>query len=141
VKLIGVANGRGAALEVAHLGAFVGDDQGALELARLRGVDAEVRRKLHGATHALRYIYKRAVGEDRGIERRVEIVGVRHDCAQVLLDEVGCFCTASENEQKMTPISASLSLKVVATEDRVEDRVDGHIGEALLLIDRMPSFA
>src|SRR5204862_5632117 len=28
----------------------------------------------------------------------------------------GCFCTASENEQKITPSSASFSLKVVATE-------------------------
>ena len=28
----------------------------------------------------------------------------------------GWFCTASENEQKMMPISASFSLKVVATE-------------------------
>src|SRR5579884_1591476 len=28
----------------------------------------------------------------------------------------GCFCTASENEQKITPASASLCLKVVATE-------------------------
>src|SRR5437588_2441388 len=28
----------------------------------------------------------------------------------------GCFCTASENEQKMTPASASLALKVVATD-------------------------
>ena len=27
-----------------------------------------------------------------------------------------CFCTASENEQKITPTSASLALKVVATE-------------------------
>ncbi len=28
----------------------------------------------------------------------------------------GCFSTASENEQKITPASASFSLKVVATE-------------------------
>ena len=28
----------------------------------------------------------------------------------------GCFCTASENEQKMMPTSASLPLNVVATE-------------------------
>ena len=28
----------------------------------------------------------------------------------------GCFCTASEIEQKIMPFSVSLSLKVVATE-------------------------
>ena len=28
----------------------------------------------------------------------------------------GCFCTASEKEQKITPASANFSLKVVATE-------------------------
>jgi hypothetical protein len=43
VELIGVANGRGVALEVAYLCALVSDDEGALKLACLRGVDAEVR--------------------------------------------------------------------------------------------------
>ena len=36
VQLVLVAHRRGAAFEVAHVGALVGDDQGALELAGLR---------------------------------------------------------------------------------------------------------
>ena len=54
VELVLVAHGRGAALEVAHVRAFLGDDQRPLELAGVRGVDAEVGGQLHRAAHALR---------------------------------------------------------------------------------------
>src|SRR5690554_8235127 len=40
---------RGAALEIRDLGALLADDQGALELAGVGGVDAEVGGELHGA--------------------------------------------------------------------------------------------
>ena len=53
VQLIFIADRRGAALEIAHGSAFVGNDQSALELARLRGINAEVGGQLHGALDAL----------------------------------------------------------------------------------------
>ena len=53
VQLVLVAHRRGAAFEVADVRAFVGDDQRALELPGVLGVDAEVGRQLHRAAHAL----------------------------------------------------------------------------------------
>ena len=78
VKLVLVALGRRAAFEIADVGALVGDDQRALELAGVLLVDAEIGRKLHRAAHARRHVDERAVREHRGIQRRVKIVGRRH---------------------------------------------------------------
>ena len=89
VELVLVALRRRAALEVADVGALVGDDQRALELAGLRGVDAEVGGELHRAAHALRHVDEGAVAEDRGVERREEVVRVGHHRAQVLLHQLG----------------------------------------------------
>ena len=61
VQLILVAHRRRAAFEIAHVSAFVGDDQRALELARFRRVDAEVSRQLHRAAHALGHVDERSI--------------------------------------------------------------------------------
>src|SRR5690606_34175181 len=53
LQLVLGARRRGAALEVGDVGAFLGDDQGALELPGMAGVDAEVGGELHRAAHAL----------------------------------------------------------------------------------------
>ena len=89
VKLVLVALRRGAAFEVAHVGALVGDDQRALELAGVLLVDAEIGRQLHRAAHARRHVDERAVGEHRRVQRREEVVRGRHHGADVLLHEVG----------------------------------------------------
>ena len=84
VELRDVPLRRGAAFEVADVGALVGDDQRPLELAGVLGVDAEVGRELHRAAHPGRHVDERAVGEDRRVQRGEEVVGLRHDRAQVL---------------------------------------------------------
>ena len=87
VQLVFIAHGRGAALEVTHVRTRRRDDQRALELTGVLGVDAEVGGQLHGAAYAGRYVHKRAVGEDRGVERGEEVVALRHDTTEILLDE------------------------------------------------------
>ena len=89
VQLVLVAHRRGAAFEIAHIGALVGDDQRALELAGVLLVDAEIGRQLHRAAHARRHVDERAVGEHRRIERGEEIVGDRHHRAEILLHQLG----------------------------------------------------
>ena len=116
VQLVLVAHRRGAALQVGDVAAFLGDDQRALELAGALRVDAEIGGQLHRAAHALRDVDEGAVGEDRAVQRREEVVALRHHRAEVLRTSSGWFCTASEMEQKMMPSLASRSLKVVATE-------------------------
>src|SRR6185312_3804192 len=54
MQLVLVALGCGAAFEVGDVGAFLGHDQGAFELAGVLRVDAEVGAELHRAAHALR---------------------------------------------------------------------------------------
>src|SRR5262249_5217013 len=65
VQLVLVAPRRRAAFAVAHIGALVGNDERAFELARLFLVDPEVGGEFHGATHAFRHVDERAVGKHR----------------------------------------------------------------------------
>ena len=75
---------RGAAFHVDHLGAFVGDDERALELAEVLRVDAEVslERVLH--LHARRHVDERAAAEDRAVQRAEFVVAGRDDLAEPL---------------------------------------------------------
>ena len=136
VQLVLVAHRRGAAFEVADVGALVGDDQRALELAGALGVDAEVGRQLHRAADALRHVDERAVAEHRRVERGVEVVGVRHDRADVLAHQLGMvldrFRERAEDDAELT----ELLLEGGGDRDRVEHRVDGDAGEHLLLLER-----
>ena len=59
-RMQGVArvDGRSAALDVVHIGILVNDDEGALELAHVLGVDTEVRLQRDIDVHALRHVHK-----------------------------------------------------------------------------------
>ena len=111
VELVLVAPRRGAAFEIAHIGALVGDDEGALELAGIALVDAEIGRQLHRAAHARRQVDEGAVGEHRRIEGGEEIVGHRHHRTQILLHELGVLA------------------------DRLRDRHEDHAGLPELLLE------
>ena len=147
VQLVLVALRRGAAFEIADIGALVGDQQGALELAAVARVDAEIGRQLHRAAHARRDVGERAVAEHGRIQRREEIVVLRHHaCRDTSAPAPGCSRTASPNEQKMMPSFGELSLEGGRDRDAVEHRVDrdaGHCTPASASRSRsgMPSFS
>ena len=63
MELVGLAAGSGAALQVAHVATFLCYDEGALELAGVGLVDAEVSHQLHGTVHTLGDVGKGAVAE------------------------------------------------------------------------------
>ena len=88
VQLVGVAHGRGAAFQVADGGAFVGDDQGALKLPGVLGVDAEIGGELHGTLDAFVDVAETAVAEDGRVQCREEIVADGDHRAQILADQV-----------------------------------------------------
>ena len=136
VQLVFVANRRGAAFEIAHVGAFFGDDQSALELARFRGIDAEVGGKLHRAADAFGHVDERAVGEDGGVESGEEIVGVGNHRAEIFLHEVGMllhrFGEGAENHARF----GELRFEGGGDGDAVENRVDGDAREHFLLFER-----
>ena len=89
VQLVLVPHGCGAALQVAHVGAFVGHDEGALELTCTPGIDPEVAGKLHRAVYSLGDVAEGAVGEDSGVEGRVVVIPDGHHRCQVLAHQVG----------------------------------------------------
>ena len=78
----------GAALDVVHVGALVGDDQRPLELAHVLGVDPEVGLQRHLDVHARRHVDERAARPDRGVQRRELVVVGGDDRREVLADQV-----------------------------------------------------
>ncbi len=116
VQLVLVALGRGAAFEIADIGAFIGDDQRALELAGILLVDAEIGRQLHRAAHALGDVDEGAIGEDGAVQRREIVVGHRHDGGEVLLHQLGMLLDRVRDRAEDHAGLASSFLKVVTTE-------------------------
>ena len=78
----GIKFRRSAALHVGQLRAFIADDEGALELAEILGVDAEVslQRMLH--FHARWHVNKRSAAENGGVQRAEFVVADRDDFAE-----------------------------------------------------------
>jgi len=138
VQLVLVTHRRRAALEVAHIGALLGDDEGPFELAGIGGVDAEVGGELHRATHALGDVAERSVGERRRVERREEVVPVGDDRAEVLAHEIWMvldgFGEGAEDDAGL----GKLLLEGRGDRHRVDDRVHRHAAEALLLREGDP---
>ena len=77
-----------AAFHVGDFRAFVGDDERALELTEVLGVDAEVGLQGLGHLHALGDVDERAAGEDRGVEGREFVVADGDDLAEPLAEDL-----------------------------------------------------
>src|SRR5215475_2403075 len=88
MELIRIPHGRSAALQVTHIAAGLGNDQGAFELTSVGSVDTEVSGEFQWTADAFGDVTERAVAEHGGIQRRVEIIGVGHDRSQILLDQL-----------------------------------------------------
>ena len=78
VQLLFVPHGGGAAFHVTHVGAFIGHDERALELAGAFCIDAEVAAELHRAADALGDIAEGTVGENGAVEGGEIVVAGRH---------------------------------------------------------------
>ena len=102
----------------------------------LARVDAEVRGQLHRAAHALRDVGEAAVAEDRRVQRREEVVGVRHDRAEILPHQLGMllhrFAERAEDDAELGQLAAERGRH----RDAVEHGVDRDAGQQLLLFER-----
>ncbi len=142
VELVFVAHRRGAAFEVADVAAFFRDDQGALKLAGVFGVDAEIGAELHRAAHAFGHVDEGAVGKDRAIERRKVIVAHRHDPAEPLSDEVRIFADCLGDREEDHARAQQFLPEAGGDADRIEHRIHSdllralHPGEHFLLAQR-----
>ena len=126
MKLVLVALGRRAAFEIAHVRAFVRDDERALELPGLLLVDAKVSRQLHRAAHALRHIDEGAVRKDRAVQGREEIIRHRHDRTQIFLHEFGMRLHRFRNRAEDHAGLRQLLLEGRGDRHAVEHGVDRH---------------
>src|SRR6266851_4774733 len=119
MQLVLIALRRRAALEIADIGALVGDKERALELTALRRIDAEIGRQLHRAAHARRDIGKGAVAEYGGVESGEEIVVLRHDRTEILADQIGMFAHRLAERAKDDAHLAELRLEGGGDRDAV----------------------
>ena len=124
MQLVLVAHRRGAAFEIAHVRALVGDDQRALELAGILLVDAEIGRQFHRAAHARRHVDERAVGEHRRIQRRKEVIGHRHDRADIFLHQIGMLAQRLRDRHEDHAGLFQLFLERGRDRDGIEHGVD-----------------
>ena len=102
----------------------------------LRRVDAEVGGQLHRAAHALRHVDERAVGEHRRVERREEVVGVGHDGAEVLLDQLRMVLHRFGEGAEDHAGRRQALLERGGDRDAVEHGIDRHAGEPRALVQR-----
>ncbi len=136
MQLVFVALRRRAPFEVAHVGALVGDDERAFELPRSRRINAEIGRKLHRAAHPLRDVAERAVREDGGIQRRVEIVGMGNDLAEVLAHQLGMLLERLGDRAEDDPLRGQRLAEGGLHRDGVHHGVDRHSRQRHLLLER-----
>ena len=138
VKLVGPADGSGASLQVADIAALVRDDESPLELAGIQRVDAEIGHKLNRAPDAGRHVAERAVAEDRGVQRGVEVVGVWHYGTEIFSHQVWIplhrLGDGTEDDARI------LEHLLVGRRDRnaVQHRVNRDAAQLLLLFQRNP---
>src|SRR3954447_10069287 len=134
VQLVLVALRRGAALEIGDVGALVGDDQRALELAGVAFVDAEVGGQFHRAAHARRHVNERAVREHRRVQRCVEIVRRRHHGPQIFLHQFGMLADRFRDRHEDHAGLLQLCLEGGRNRDRIEDGVDRDLAPVGILL-------
>ena len=136
MQLVRVAHRRGAAFQIADVGAFVGDDQGALELPGVLGVDAEVGGQLHRAPDALGDVAEAAIAEDRGVQRGEEIVAGGHDRAQILADQFGMLLHGFGEGAEDDAHFVQFGLEGGGDGDAIEHRIHRDAGEHRPLLQR-----
>ncbi len=110
VQRVARVHRRRAALDVVHLRALVGDDQRALELPGVLGVDAEVRLQRHLDVHARRHVDEAPARPDTGVQRGELVVARRDHGAEVLrCTRSGYSRSAVSMSEKRIPCFASSS--------------------------------
>ena len=137
MELVLVTHRGGAALHVAELRAFVGDDERTFELSGARRIDAEITRQFHRALHAFRDIAERAVGKDGGVQRREIIIPGGDHCSQVFPDKVRVLPDGLREGAEYDALLGEGLAEGGLDGDGVEDCVyRDHSGKGLALMQR-----
>ena len=130
----GVEFRRRATFHVSHLGAFVGDDEGALELAEIFRVDPEVGLERMFHFHAGRHVDEGAAAEDGAVERAKFVVANRNNLAEPFPENFGMIFQSLGRSNKDDALFADGFLDVGVNRLAVELRF--HAGEKFSLLFR-----
>jgi len=112
------------------------DDQRALELPGVAGVDAEVGTELHRAAHALGHEHEAAVGEHRRVERGEIVVARRHHRAQVLAHQLRVRARRFRERAEDHARGLQFLLECGAHGNGIEHRIHRHAGQLGALVQR-----
>ena len=134
----GVELRRGAAFHVGQLRAFIGDDERALELPEILGVDPEIglERMLH--LHARRHVDERAAAEDGAVERAEFVVAGRDHFAEPFPENLRMILQAFGAADEDDALLADRFLDVGINRLAVELRFDAGEEFAFLLGNAEP---
>jgi len=128
---VGGVDRRRATLDVVHVGVFVDDDQGPLELAHVLGVDPEVGLERLLDPHARRHVDERSARPHGGVEGSELVVVGRDDGAEVLTDEIGVLPQRRVHVHEKD--AHLLEFLAVAVVDHLRLVLGGHPGQVLAL--------
>ena len=126
VQLILVAHRRRTTFQIGHIRAFISNDERALELAGILGIHAEIGRQFHRAAHALGHIDKGPVREDGAVQRRKEIVRLRHHRAEIFFHQVRIFMHGFRDRHEDHAGLFQLLAERGGDGHGVENGIDGH---------------
>ena len=140
VELVFVAHRGSATFKVADIASVVAYDERTFKLSRVASVDAEVGGEFHGAAHAFGNIDKTSVGEDGGVEGSEEVVGRRHDGAEIFPNKFRIlahgFADGGEDDAFLLQFLFESGLHA----DGVHDGINRHAGELHAFFKRDAEF-
>ena len=134
VQRVARVDRRGAALDVVHVGALVDDDQRALELAHVLGVDPEVGLQRQLDLDALRDVDERASRPDGAVQRGELVVVRGDDRREVLLDELLVLAEPRVHVEEDHALLGQVLLNLVV--DDLGLVLGADAGDELLLLGR-----
>ena len=134
MQLVLVAHGGGTAFQIGHVGIIVAYYQGALELARAHGIDAEVGAQFHGASDALGDVDKTSVGEYGRVQCGEIVVAVWHHRAKIFAHQVGVVLHRLGDAAEDNALLLKLLLKGGLDRHAVHDGIHRHTSQCHTLL-------
>ena len=128
MKLILITLRCGTSLEVGHVASLVGNDQRALKLARIPGIDTEVGAELHRAAYTLGHIHERSIAKHGRVECSVVVVVLRNDAAKILANEIGMFANGLAHRTKDDALFAQGLLERCLHAHAIQHGINSHTG-------------
>ena len=136
VQLILVTTWCGTTLQITYVCALVGFEQRALKLTRALGIDAEVGRELHRATHTLGYVAERAIREDGGVECGVEVIGMGNNRTQIFLNQIGILADSLRDRAEDNTLLGQCLTECGLDRHRIHNGIDSNASQRHLLLQR-----